>query len=168
MTKLNYIRSKIYSLDSLRKQLNIWNFAGKKKVFTNGCFDLLHMGHIDYLSKAADLGDILIVGVNSDRSVAEIKGVHRPINDQVSRMTILASLSFVNAVVLFDEPTPFELIRFVDPDVLVKGADYKIEDIIGHEIVTAKGGTVRTIDFLPGFSTSLIEKKIIKNGGNQK
>ena len=160
MAKLEQIKSKIYSLPDLLKQVNIWKFTGKKIVFTNGCFDLLHLGHIDYLSKAADLGDVLIIGLNTDSSVNRIKGPMRPITNEDSRATLLAALSFVSAVVLFDEPTPFELISTIKPDVLVKGADYTVENIVGSDIVLANKGEVKTIDFLPGYSTSSIEKKI--------
>jgi rfaE bifunctional protein nucleotidyltransferase chain/domain len=144
----------------LKTKLTKWNEEGKQIVFTNGCFDLLHRGHVDYLAKAADLGDVLVIGVNTDASVSKLKGPHRPIQDEQSRMQILASLGFVDAVILFDEDTPYNLIQMVQPDVLVKGSDYKPEDIVGYDIVTAKGGSVKTIDFIPGYSTSLIEKKI--------
>lgn len=160
MSKLQQLKSKIYSLDRLKNQLAIWNFLDKKMVFTNGCFDILHLGHIDYLSKAKDLGDILIVGLNTDKSVSAIKGSTRPITDEVSRAHILAALSFVDAVVYFGEETPYGLIKFVQPDILVKGSDYKEEDIVGYDIVKAKGGKVKTLDFLPGYSTSAIEKRI--------
>jgi len=146
--------------DVLKTKLTKWNEEGKQIVFTNGCFDLLHRGHVDYLAKAADLGDVLVIGVNTDASVSKLKGPHRPIQDEQSRMQILASLGFVDAVILFDEDTPYNLIQLVQPDVLVKGSDYKPEDIVGYDIVTAKGGSVKTIDFIPGYSTSLIEKKI--------
>jgi rfaE bifunctional protein nucleotidyltransferase chain/domain len=146
--------------DVLKTKLTKWNEEGKQIVFTNGCFDLLHRGHVDYLAKAADLGDVLVIGVNTDASVSKLKGPHRPIQDEQSRMQILASLGFVDAVILFDEDTPYNLIQMVQPDVLVKGSDYKPEDIVGYDIVTAKGGSVKTIDFIPGYSTSLIEKKI--------
>jgi len=146
--------------DALKTKLTKWNEEGKQIVFTNGCFDLLHRGHVDYLAKAADLGDVLVIGVNTDASVSKLKGPHRPIQDEQSRMQILASLGFVDAVILFDEDTPYNLIQMVQPDVLVKGSDYKPEDIVGYDIVTAKGGSVKTIDFIPGYSTSLIEKKI--------
>jgi rfaE bifunctional protein nucleotidyltransferase chain/domain len=146
--------------DALKTKLVKWNEEGKQIVFTNGCFDLLHRGHVDYLAKAADLGDVLVIGVNTDASVSKLKGPHRPIQDEQSRMQILASLGFVDAVILFDEDTPYNLIQMVQPDVLVKGSDYKPEDIVGYDIVTAKGGSVKTIDFIPGYSTSLIEKKI--------
>lgn len=160
MNKLEIIRSKIYQADQLRNTLNIWRLLDKKVVFTNGCFDLLHLGHIDYLSKAADLGDKLIIGLNSDASTSSLKGPGRPITDEKSRSTLLAALSFVDAVILFDEPTPFELIKWIQPDVLVKGADYTIDQIIGANLVLNAGGEVKTIEFLPGYSTSLIEKKI--------
>lgn len=159
MSKLEIIKSKIFSKESLKYQLAIWRFLSKKIVFTNGCFDILHLGHIDYLSKAAEFGNVLIVGLNSDDSVRTIKGINRPINNENSRAMILASLGFVSAVILFDEDTPYNLIKFVQPDVLIKGSDYKPEDIVGYDIVKAKGGEIKTIDFLPGYSTtSIIDK----------
>ena len=154
------IKAKIFSKKSLKYQLSIWKFQNKKLVFTNGCFDILHLGHIDYLSKAKSFGDKLIIGLNADISVRKIKGKNRPFTDENSRATILASLLFVDAVILFDEETPFELIKFVQPDVLIKGSDYKVEDIVGYDIVKAKGGKVETLDLLEGYSTSLIEEKI--------
>jgi rfaE bifunctional protein nucleotidyltransferase chain/domain len=163
MSKLEIIKSKIFSKESLKYQLSIWRFLSKKIVFTNGCFDILHLGHIDYLSKAAEFGDVLIVGLNSDDSVRAIKGINRPINDEKSRAKILASLGFVSAVILFDEDTPYNLIKFVQPDVLIKGSDYKPEDIVGYDIVKAKGGEIETIDFLRGYSTSSIIDKIKKS-----
>lgn len=161
MEKLTFIENKILQPEALPEKLAYWRFKSQKIVFTNGCFDLVHQGHIDYLSKARDLGDILIIGLNTDNSVRRLKGSHRPINDEKSRALILASFLFVDAVILFDEDTPYELIKKVQPDILVKGSDYKAEDIVGYDIVTAKGGKVETLDFLPGFSTSGIEKKII-------
>lgn len=146
--------------EALKHKLTDWHNNQQKVVFTNGCFDILHRGHVDYLAKAADLGDKLVIGVNTDASVSKLKGPQRPIQDEYSRLQILASLAFVDAVILFDEETPYELIKLVQPDVLVKGSDYKPEDIVGYDIVKAKGGNVNTIDFIPGFSTSLIEKKI--------
>jgi D-glycero-beta-D-manno-heptose 1-phosphate adenylyltransferase len=165
MLKLDLIKSKIYSRQDveLGQQLAIWRFKGQKIVFTNGCFDILHLGHIDYLSKASDLGNILIIGLNTDESVHAIKGGNRPIQDEISRAMILASLRFVDAVVFFGEDTPYELIRTLQPDVLVKGADYKPEDIVGYDIVTAKGGEVVTLEFLPGYSTSAIVKRILNH-----
>ncbi|MFA5246176.1 MAG: D-glycero-beta-D-manno-heptose 1-phosphate adenylyltransferase [Pedobacter sp.] len=160
MDKLEIIKGKIYSADQLRNALNVWRLLDKKIVFTNGCFDLLHLGHIDYLSKAADLGDKLVIGLNSDASIAALKGPGRPITDEKSRSILLASLSFVDAVILFDESTPLDLIRLVRPEILVKGADYTIDQIVGSDLVFKSGGEVKTIEFLPGYSTSLIEKKI--------
>ncbi|MFI5219043.1 MAG: D-glycero-beta-D-manno-heptose 1-phosphate adenylyltransferase [Bacteroidia bacterium] len=158
------IESKIFSTaESFTHQLAIWKFQQKKIVFTNGCFDLLHAGHIDYLSKAADEGDVLIVGLNTDRSVTEIKGPKRPINNGQSRALLLASLSFVNAVVLFEEATPYNLIKTVEPDVLIKGADYKPDEIAGSDLVKSKNGLVKTIPLLEGYSTSAIEQRIVEN-----
>lgn len=161
MKNIDIIKKKILSRKTLSAQLNLWRFQQKKIVFTNGCFDLLHLGHVDYLSKAKDHGDILIVGVNTDRSVKMLdKGENRPVTDENARATIVAALHFVDAVVLFDEETPYELIKTVQPDVLVKGSDYRPEDIVGYDIVKEKGGEVITIDFLPGYSTTSIEEKI--------
>lgn len=160
MEKLEIIKAKIYNADQLRHALNAWRLLDKKIVFTNGCFDLLHLGHIDYLSKAADLGDRLVIGLNSDASTSALKGPGRPITDEKSRSILLAALSFVDAVILFDESTPLELIRWVRPDILVKGADYSIDQIVGSDLVLKSGGEVKTIEFLPGYSTSLIEQKI--------
>lgn len=157
---LDIIRNKILSGDALRHELQRWRFFSKKIVFTNGCFDLLHLGHIDYLAKASDLGDILIVGLNTDAGVSRLKGKNRPINSQEQRSMIIAALHCVDAVVLFDQDTPYDLIKEVQPSVLVKGADYKPEDIVGYDIVKAGGGEVITIEFLPGYSTTGIEKKI--------
>ncbi|MBX7204762.1 MAG: D-glycero-beta-D-manno-heptose 1-phosphate adenylyltransferase [Bacteroidia bacterium] len=152
--------SKIKTALSLPALLKEWRNTSEKVVFTNGCFDLLHRGHVDYLAKAADCGTKLIIGVNTDASVSRLKGPARPIQDEQSRLQILASLACVDAVILFNEETPYELIKLVQPDVLVKGGDYKPEEIVGYDIVTAKGGNVTTIDFVRGFSTSAIEQKI--------
>jgi rfaE bifunctional protein nucleotidyltransferase chain/domain len=160
MSRLENIKSKIYTTVQIKAVLNIWRLLGKKVVFTNGCFDLLHLGHIDYLSKAADMGDKLVIGLNSDASASELKGPGRPITDQLSRSLMLASFSFVDAVVIFDEPTPLHLIELVRPDILVKGADYSIEQIVGADLVLQYGGEVKTIEYLSGYSTTLIEKKI--------
>lgn len=162
MKKTDAVREKILSPESLTIKLNAWRKANRKIVFTNGCFDILHLGHVDYLSKAADLGDVLILGLNTDASVSRIKGPDRPINDEISRSFIIASLQFVDAVVLFDEPTPYNLINEVQPDILVKGKDYNAEDVVGFDIVTAKGGKVETIDLVEGYSTTLIIQKILR------
>jgi D-glycero-beta-D-manno-heptose 1-phosphate adenylyltransferase len=159
MTKQEILLKKIIPLPELNYRLAYWKFHGKKIIFTNGCFDIIHLGHVDYLSKAADCGDILIIGLNTDQSVRNIKGPERPINNENARARVLAAFSFVSAVVFFDEPTPYELIKKVQPDVLVKGSDYKAEDIVGYDIVTAKGGQVITIDFLEGYSTTGIIQK---------
>jgi rfaE bifunctional protein nucleotidyltransferase chain/domain len=164
MSALDNIRTKILSGDSFEHALNRWRFFNKKIVFTNGCFDLLHAGHIDYLSKAADMGDVLIIGLNSDESIKRLKGKHRPINDQNQRALILASLSFVSAVVLFDEDTPFNLISKIKPQILVKGGDYKPEQIAGVDVVRASGGEVKIIELLPGYSTTEIENRILNAG----
>jgi D-glycero-beta-D-manno-heptose 1-phosphate adenylyltransferase len=162
MQRTEFIHSKIYQNSSieLSRLLATWRFKALKVVFTNGCFDILHLGHIDYLSKARDLGDALIIGLNTDESVNRLKGPGRPVQDENSRAMVLASLSFVDAVVLFGEDTPYDLIKKVQPDILVKGADYKSEDVVGYDIVTARGGSVITIPFLEGYSTSALIKKI--------
>ncbi len=160
MTNIEILNNKIHTWESLKTQVEEWNIQGKIIVFSNGCFDLLHKGQIDYLNRAADLGDVLVMGLNTDASVSKLKGPHRPIQDEQSRLTIIAALQCVNAVVLFNEETPYNLIELVQPDVLVKGSDYQPENIVGFDIVMAKGGVVKTIDYLPGYSTSLIEKRI--------
>lgn len=167
MSRLDLIRKKIFTFadPAYERMLTIRRFQDKKIVFTNGCFDILHLGHIDYLSKAADLGDMLIIGLNTDKSVSRIKGNSRPIQDEMSRAMVLASLGFVDVVVLFGEETPYELIKATQPDILVKGADYKPEDIVGFDIVNNKGGEIRTIEFLEGYSTTAIEKKIVEGKG---
>ncbi|KAA8474112.1 rfaE bifunctional protein nucleotidyltransferase chain/domain [Arcticibacter tournemirensis] len=160
MDKLDVVNSKVRSLDQLLPMVNIWKFQGNKIVFTNGCFDLLHLGHIDYLAKAASMGNKLIIGVNTDQSVSELKGAARPITDQHSRTLILASLFFVDAVVLFGEATPLNLITAIKPDILVKGADYTIDTIVGADVVMQNGGEVKTITYIDGYSTTAIERKI--------
>ena len=160
MTHLESILKKIPDPAELDRLIAYWNFKGFRVVFTNGCFDIIHRGHIDYLAKAAGLGHILVVGLNTDASTRRLKGPSRPINDEQSRAMVLAGLGFVSCVVLFDEETPYNLIKKIQPDILVKGADYKPEEIVGYDVVTAKGGEVTTLEYLPGFSTSLIEQKI--------
>lgn len=161
MNKLEVVQQKIFeNNDDFHRWLAYWNFKDKKVVFTNGCFDILHKGHIDYLARAASKGDVLIVGLNTDDSVSRIKGAGRPIQDQGSRALMLAALNFVNVVVMFDEDTPAKLIESVQPDILVKGSDYKAEEIVGYDVVKAKGGEVVTIDFLEGYSTTGIIERI--------
>ena len=162
MSHLNTIKSKIYLLEELKDQVDSWKETGEKIVFTNGCFDIIHRGHIEVLARTADLGNRLIVGLNSDRSIQALKGDNRPIEDEDSRAILLASLSFVNAVVLFSEETPLKLISTLNPDVLAKGGDYEIETIVGHKVVQENGGQVILIPFVDGFSsTNIIDK--IKN-----
>ncbi|MDD3131302.1 MAG: D-glycero-beta-D-manno-heptose 1-phosphate adenylyltransferase [Bacteroidales bacterium] len=163
MQHLLNMQSKIFpqANDDLGRLVAYWNFKNQKIVFTNGCFDILHRGHIDYLAKAADLGNVLVVGLNADASVSRLKGAGRPVQDQDGRALVLAALRFVSAVVLFDEDTPYQLIKAVQPDVLVKGSDYKTDDIVGADIVKAKGGSVQTIDFLEGYSTSGIIRRLL-------
>ncbi|MBV8390714.1 MAG: D-glycero-beta-D-manno-heptose 1-phosphate adenylyltransferase [Mucilaginibacter sp.] len=152
--------SKISDLQSLKASIAQWQSEGKKVVFTNGVFDLLHIGHITYMAKAAELGDKLVIGLNSDSSVKRIKGKDRPVNDQNSRAALLAALFFVDAIVVFEEDTPINVITTLMPDILVKGADYSIENIIGAKEVIANGGEVKTIDFVEGYSSTSIIKKI--------
>jgi D-glycero-beta-D-manno-heptose 1-phosphate adenylyltransferase len=161
VSKLDRIAAKILSWDDISRRCAVWRLQEKKVVFTNGCFDILHLGHVEYLSKAADLGNILVIGMNTDRSTQHLKGPHRPINDEHARAMLLAALSFVDVVVLFDEETPYELIRHIQPDILVKGKDYSVEQIAGHDIVLARGGRVETIELTEGYSTTKIEQKIL-------
>ena len=162
MKQVKLLQSKITSTSELETQLKTWRFHGHKIVFTNGCFDLLHLGHVDYLAKARDLGDRLIIGLNTDTSVQGLKGLSRPVKDEMSRAHILAAMQFVDAVIFFDEETPIDLISWVKPDVLVKGGDYTIEGIVGHEIVLENGGEVKTIAFVEGYSSTKLIDKIIK------
>lgn len=160
MNQLSRVLSKIYSEQELKSQLQKWRSKNQSIVFTNGCFDLIHLGHIDYLAKTKDLGDKLIIGLNTDASVQRIKGPNRPVKDQNSRAQLLAAMQFVDAVIFFDEETPLNLISWILPDTLVKGGDYTIEGIVGHEVVLAHGGTVKTIPFVEGYSSSKIIDKI--------
>jgi rfaE bifunctional protein nucleotidyltransferase chain/domain len=152
--------NKILDLKAAKNKVITWQAENQKVVFTNGVFDLLHIGHITYLAKAADLGDKLIIGLNSDSSVRRIKGDDRPINDQNSRAALLAALFFVDAVTIFDEDTPQNLVTTLLPDILVKGADYAIENIVGAKEVLANGGEVKTITFVEGYSSTSIINKI--------
>lgn len=160
---LTNVKQKIYTSDNLPFRLAQWRFQNKKIVFTNGCFDLLHYGHIDYLAAARALGDVLIVGINSTESVQRLKGKHRPIKDDITRQYLLASLFFVDAVIEFLEDTPLKLIQLVQPDILVKGGDWAVENIVGSELVLAKGGEVKSLSFVEGYSTTAIEEKIRKD-----
>ena len=162
MSHLNTLNNKIYSLENLKNQVATWKNSGEKVVFTNGCFDIVHRGHIEVLASTADLGSKFIIGLNSDSSIKNLKGESRPIIDEQSRAVLLAALSFVDAVVLFSEETPLNLISTLMPDVLAKGGDYEIETIVGHKIVQNNGGEVVLVPFIDGYSsTNIIDK--IKN-----
>jgi len=160
---LQITKNRLVERNQLEAIINRWRLKDEKVVFTNGCFDILHQGHVDYLSKAADLGTKLVVGVNTDDSVKRLgKDANRPIQDEQSRAIIIAALRFVDLVVLFGEETPLDLIEEIQPQVLVKGSDYKIEEIVGYESVIKNGGNVVAIDFLEGFSTTEIVEKAQK------
>lgn len=160
INNLEIVQSKIFSLENLLPAINVWKFKDYKIVFTNGCFDVLHRGHIEYLAKAANLGNKLIIGLNTDASVKENKGKNRPVQDEYSRAIILASLKFVDAVVLFNAKTPENLIKSIKPDFLVKGGDYTTETIVGAAFVNSYGGQVVVIEYLDNYSSSNIIKKI--------
>ena len=153
---------KVVGLNDLKNIRTALRKEGKKVVFTNGCFDLIHRGHIEYLSKAKALGDVLVVGVNTDASTRRIKGDKRPIVSEIDRAFIVANLFPVDYVSLFGEDTPLEIIKAIVPDILVKGGDWKTDDIIGKEIVEQAGGIVSTIEFVPDRSTTSIIERIIK------
>jgi len=161
MKPVEIIQSKIFeNEEAFSPLLKRWKLAKDTIVFTNGCFDLVHRGHIDSLAKAAEFGKRLIVGLNSDLSVKILKGENRPLVDQQSRAVLLASMLMVDAVIMFDEETPYELIRNISPDVLVKGSEYQIEEIAGYDLVLASGGRVERIELTEGFSTSEIIQKV--------
>lgn len=159
MSSLLDIQHKIISADQINRQHELSTRAGRM-VFTNGCFDILHLGHITYLSQAADRADLLVVGLNSDASVKRLKGTGRPLQNEESRGLVLASLFFVDAVVLFEEDTPLQVIKRLRPDLLVKGGDYRIEQIVGHDVVLASGGKVLTIPFVEGHSSSSVIERM--------
>ena len=154
------ISQKIQNWEQIRKTVATWRAAGQRIVFTNGCFDILHYGHIHYLSQARDLGDQLIIGLNSGDSVRRLKGPGRPINDELTRQHLIAAMTMVDAVVVFDQDTPYDLIRLIEPDVLVKGGDWTPEAIVGSDIVLEKGGQVKSLPYVEGYSTTRIEQKI--------
>ena len=162
MESIKKIRSKILEGTSLAKILEAKRKAGKKVIFTNGCFDILHRGHIEYLSKASDLGDVFVIGLNSDASVRKLKGGNRPAVDEDSRALTLASFEFVDFVVLFSEDTPSDLMQSLLPDVWVKGGDYKnIEDLPEYKAMMEIGGEVVILPFVEGYSTTDIYNKIL-------
>ena len=164
IVKKQNLFSKIYKSEAdLINQVKAWQGQGKKVVFTNGCFDILHVGHVTYLEEAKNEGDKLIVAANTDESVRTLKGPGRPINDEKSRLIVLAALAAVDAVILFNEDTPLELINALRPDVLVKGGDYPVESIVGYALVTGYGGVVKTLSLVEGYSTTLTEQKLKKS-----
>jgi D-glycero-beta-D-manno-heptose 1-phosphate adenylyltransferase len=164
MDFLKHIESKTGNENVLMQKLLLWRFHNDKIVFTNGCFDLLHAGHVQYLAQARSLGNRLVLGLNSDASVRQLKGNHRPINDEKTRSFVLAALEIIDFVVIFDEETPIELIQKIQPDVLVKGGDYTIDSIVGAAHVLKNGGEVKVLSFLEGYSTTNIEQKIRDTG----
>lgn len=157
---LELLKSKILTATTLPATLAHWRLMEQKIIFTNGCFDILHYGHLHYLIEAKSLGHKLIVGVNSSESVKRLKGNHRPINDDLTRFHLLGSLYFVDAVIEFGEDTPYKLIQAIQPDILVKGGDWKPEQIVGADLVLKKGGIVKSLPFVEGYSTTNIETKI--------
>jgi rfaE bifunctional protein nucleotidyltransferase chain/domain len=159
MLTYEQIIQKTVTLDQALQTINPENRGARKLVFTNGCFDLLHRGHIYYLSRAREMGDLLVVGLNSDASVTRLKGAGRPINNQEARAELLGALAFVDYIIVFEEDTPLDLITALQPDFLVKGGDYRPEDIVGYSEVTSRGGTVQTIPLLKGYSSSSIIRK---------
>ncbi|MBC8266941.1 MAG: D-glycero-beta-D-manno-heptose 1-phosphate adenylyltransferase [Flavobacteriales bacterium] len=163
MSHLKEINNKILCLEKLKSRLESWKANGEKVIFTNGCFDILHKGHVEVLAKTADLGNRLIIGLNSDISIKNLKGGNRPIVEEDSRALLLAALSFVDVIVLFSQETPYDLIAEINPDILAKGGDYQITEIVGHDIVQKNGGQVVTIALTEGYSTTNIIDKI-KNG----
>lgn len=169
MSKFDFLQSRIVTLEEAKRKIGIWRMKDETIVFTNGCFDILHKGHVTYLAKAADLGNRLVVGLNTDASVRKQgKGEERPINSEDARQTLVAALTFVDLVILFDGDTPEDLIHAVSPDILVKGADYDPNEtdkkskkyIVGSDFVRGQGGQVAVIDLVDGFSTTGIVKKL--------
>ena len=158
--KLNKLKAKIFNIKDLSKIINEWRLNGDKIVFTNGCFDLIHLGHLEILARSADLGDKLIVAINSDMSIKKIKGNSRPIIKEDSRAKQLAAIEFIDAVILFNEDTPYNLINILKPDVLTKGGDYKKNDIVGNQLINKEQGEVVIIPLTQGYSTTSILEKI--------
>lgn len=153
---MKHSKHKIATQQELKERIKSWQAQGNKVVLSNGCFDILHLGHIDYLEQASQLGDKLVIGLNSDESVKQLKGPNRPVNSEKARARILAALGFVDGVTVFSEETPKELIEYLLPNVLVKGADYNIENIVGAKTVLENGGEVKTINLVEGYSTTNI------------
>lgn len=163
MNPLQALLNKVYQTDQVDRLAAVLQQKNGVTVFTNGCFDLIHRGHIEYLCQAAALGDQLVIGLNTDESVRRLKGMNRPIIDEMARAMVLASMEFVDFVVLFDEDTPYNLIRSLQPHILVKGSDYTVDQIVGSDLILERGGKVETLDFIPGYSTTAIEERIRKS-----
>ncbi len=162
MMHTDRIRNKIFGRTALAAQCNEWRRQGRKIVFTNGCFDILHKGHLEILTRSAEFGDILVVALNTDASVKKLKGEQRPVNNEDFRTWMMASLEIVDAVILFDEQTPAELIESITPDIIVKGGDYTVDQVVGAEHVISHGGEVRIIPIVKGYSTTGIIEAIQK------
>ena len=162
MNNIDKIKSKIYCLEKLQDDVKKWKKEGEKIVFTNGCFDILHKGHIEVLAKSADLGSKIIVGVNSDKSVKNLKGIDRPVVNENSRSLLLASLNIVDAVIIFNEETPINLIKILKPDILTKGGDYSLDTVVGNNFVNKEGGKTVLIPLVKGSSSTQIIEKIKK------
>jgi D-glycero-beta-D-manno-heptose 1-phosphate adenylyltransferase len=160
MNKISLVQEKILDRNGLVNQVQKLKKEGRKIVFTNGCFDILHRGHLQLLTEAAGLGDILGVGLNTDASVKKLKGPERPVNDEEFRCWMMASLQIVDAVTLFDEPTPKELLQVLQPDIIVKGGDYTVEQVVGGAEVIARGGEVKIIPIVRGYSTTALIETI--------
>jgi len=157
----NLIKQKVYTFEALNNTVSQWKINNQTIVFTNGCFDLLHLGHINYLLRTSSLADKMIVGINSDASVSKLKGINRPLQKENDRALILANFSFIDAVVVFDEPTPLKLITTYQPNIITKGGDYDVEGVVGGKETMDLGGSVVLLPFIPGHSTSAIEQKIL-------
>ena len=158
---MQHSKKKIFSdITKLTEFIRAIQNLGKKVVFTNGCFDIIHVGHVTYLEEAKNEGDFLVVGINTDASVRKLKGPNRPINHENARLQVMAALESVDAVILFEEDTPLSLISAIKPDVLVKGGDYPVTEIVGADFVLSNGGIVKTLSLIPNFSTTNIEQKL--------
>lgn len=158
MNRFKNVSKKVVDQHELSRLVAMWNLLDKKIVFTDGCFDILHRGHVEYLTQAASKGDVMVVGLHSDASVVRLRGEGRPIQNQEARALIVASLSYVDAVIILEEDSPYNIIKFIKPDVLVKGADKLPKDIVGYDIVSSKGGSVITLDIKEGNTERLIDK----------
>ncbi len=159
---LESLKNKIIDREALKTLVSKIKGEQKSIIFSNGCFDLVHRGHVEYLAEASNLADVFILGLNTDNSVRRLKGSQRPLQDEYARAILMSGFSFIDYVVLFDEDTPYELISEIIPDILVKGNDYKAEEVVGYDIVTQNGGAVKTIPLVEGYSTSNIVEKIKK------